>query len=92
MKQIFTNGAKCKGCNLMTPKCIPILGVTFVRELQMFRTLVGKANKHQIGPQDTIKKVLKHRCVKCSLIVHLDPICMGYDKKKGQESNWELDS
>jgi hypothetical protein len=37
------------------------LGVALVQELQMFRTLVEKANKHQIGePWDTIKKVLKH--------------------------------
>jgi hypothetical protein len=34
----------------MTPKCAPTLGVAFVRELRMFRALVGNTNKHQIGP------------------------------------------
>jgi len=34
----------------MTPKCIPILGVAFMQELQMFGTLVGKVNKNKIGP------------------------------------------
>jgi hypothetical protein len=33
----------------MIPKCIPTLGVTLVRELQMFRALIEKQNKHQIG-------------------------------------------
>jgi hypothetical protein len=34
----------------MTPKCTLTLGVAFVQELQMFKTLVGKVNKHQIRP------------------------------------------
>jgi len=34
----------------MIPKCIPTLGVALMWELQMFRTLVGKAKKHHIGP------------------------------------------
>ncbi len=44
------------------------------------------------APHDTIRKVLKHICLQCPHIVHLDLICMSYDKKKGQESNWEFDS
>jgi len=52
----------------------------------MFRTLVGKVNKHQIGPHDTIKKVLNCRYLKCLHIVQLDLICMNYDffKNKSQ--------
>jgi len=57
----------------------------------MLGALVGKVNKHQIGPHDTIRKVLKHKCLKCLHIVHLDLICMSYDKKKGWESNSEFD-
>jgi hypothetical protein len=34
----------------MIPKCILTLGVAFVQELQMFKALVRKANKHQISP------------------------------------------
>jgi len=65
VKHILTNEAKCKGWNPMTPKCILTLGVAFVRESQIFRTLVGKANKHQIDLQDTIRKFLKRTCLKC---------------------------
>jgi hypothetical protein len=45
----------------------------------------------KLGPHDTIKKFLKHRCLKSPCVVHLDLICMSYDFKKGQESNWEFD-
>jgi hypothetical protein len=31
------------------PSAIPILGVTFMWELWMFKTLFKKENKHQIG-------------------------------------------
>ncbi len=51
----------------------------------------GKKNT-KLGPQDTIRNVLKCRCLKCPRIVHLDLICMSYDQKKGQESNGEFDS
>jgi hypothetical protein len=34
----------------MTLKSTPTLGVALVRESQMFKTLVEKENKHQIGP------------------------------------------
>ncbi len=30
VKHTLTNGGECKGWNLITPKCIPILGVTNV--------------------------------------------------------------
>ncbi len=58
VKQTLTNGGECKGWSPMTPKCTAILltkmgvhlGVTFVRQLQMFKALVGKVNKHQIWP------------------------------------------
>jgi hypothetical protein len=50
VKHAFTDGGECKGWSQMTPKCTFILGVVFMRQLQMFRALVGKANKHQIEP------------------------------------------
>jgi hypothetical protein len=74
----------------MTPKCAPTLGVALVRELQMFKALVVKENKYQLGPQETIRKVLKHRCLKCYRIVHLDLVYMSYDQNKGRESNWKI--
>jgi hypothetical protein len=33
----------------MTPKCTPTLGIALLRKLQMFKALVEKAQKHQIG-------------------------------------------
>jgi hypothetical protein len=53
--------------------------------------LEGKTST-KLGPQDTIRKVLKRKWFKCPRIVHLNLICMSYDQKKGQELNWELDS
>jgi hypothetical protein len=54
-------------------------------KVTMFRALVKKTNKHQLGPHDTIKNFLKCKCLKFPCIVHLDMICMSYDiKKKGQ--------
>jgi hypothetical protein len=50
VKHTLTNGGECKGWSLMIPKCTLTLGITLMQELQMFKTLVGKANKHQIGP------------------------------------------
>jgi hypothetical protein len=76
----------------MKSKCTPILKVALVQKLWMFRALVERANQWQIEPQDIIRKVLKCRCLKGLLIVHLDVIDMSHDKKKGQESNWEFDS
>jgi hypothetical protein len=75
----------------MILKCIPTLGIAFMQELRMFGALVGKEKKIKLGPHDTIKKVLKHRCLRCLCIIHLNLICMSYDQKKGWESNWEFD-
>ncbi len=55
------------------------------------QSLGWKGNKYQIGPQDTIRKALKWKCLKCPHIVHLDIIYMNYDQKKGHESNWKFD-
>jgi len=48
--------------------------------------------KTKLRPYDTIKKVLKRRCLKCLCIVHLDVICMNSDQQKGWELNWKFDS
>ncbi len=45
VKHILTNGGECKWWTPMTPKCTPILGIAFVRELWMFRALVGTCKK-----------------------------------------------
>jgi hypothetical protein len=45
VKHTITNGEECKGWSPMTPKCIPSLGVTFVRESSMFKTFGWKGKK-----------------------------------------------
>jgi len=50
----------------------------------MFGTLVRKVKNIKLGPHDTIKKVLKCRCLKCLQIIYLDVMCMSYNKKKGK--------
>jgi len=40
----------------MTPKCTPTLGVTLMKELQMFRALVGKEKKTQNWAPKTLLK------------------------------------
>jgi len=56
------------------------------------QSLSWKEKNTKSGPQDTIRKFLKRKCLKCPRIVHLDLICMSYDQKKGWELNWEFDS
>jgi len=58
----------------------------------MFGVLVGKAKNTKLGPHDTIRKVLKCKCLNCLHIIHLYMIFMSFDQKKGWESNWEFDS
>jgi len=92
MKHTLTSGGECKILNPMALKCTPTLRIIFVQKSQIFKALIERENKHQIGPQDTIEKVLKCKCLKSPHIVHLDLKCMNYDEKNGQESNWECDS
>jgi hypothetical protein len=40
----------------------------------------------------TVRKVLKCRCPKWPRMSHLDIYSTSYDRKKGQESNWQFDS
>jgi len=39
-----------------------------------------------------IEKLLKRRCLKWALIIHLNIWNTSYDQKKGRESNWQFDS
>jgi len=46
----------------------------------------------KLGPQETMRKVMKRKCLWWPHIVHLNLICMSYNQKKGRKSNWEFDS
>ncbi len=57
VKHTFTNGGKCKGWSPMTPKCTPTLGVALVRELWMFKTLIGEAKKMpHLAPMTSLER------------------------------------
>jgi hypothetical protein len=83
VKYIFINRRKFKRWSLMISKCTLTLNVTFMQKSQMFKTLVERINKPQIGPLRYIGKVMKCKCLKYPCIIHLKLICMIYDQKKG---------
>jgi hypothetical protein len=82
VKHSLTNGGQSRN-GTMTPKCIPTLGVEC---LEPFERLTNM----KFNLQYTIRKVLKLICLNCPGIVHLNLMCISYDQKKGQETNWEL--
>jgi hypothetical protein len=90
VKHTLTNGGECKRWSPMILKCTPTLGVAV--SLECLEPWLKRQTCVKLGPQDTIGKVFKFRCLKCSRIAHLDLICMSYDQKKGWKSNWEFDS
>jgi hypothetical protein len=47
-----------------------------------------RQKNNKLGPHDTIRKVLKCKCLKCFHIVYLNMIYMTYDQKTGQELNY----
>jgi len=49
-------------------------------------------NTSHWGVLSVIGKVLMRRYRKCSRIGHLDVCSPSYGQKKGQESNWQIDS
>jgi hypothetical protein len=50
VKHTFTMGENARDEAQWLPRAPPILGVTHVWELRMFKALVGKGKKYQIGP------------------------------------------
>ncbi len=77
VKHTFINGGENKRWSPLTPKCTPTLEVALVWEFQMLKAFSWKCKKNvKLGPQDTIEKVLKCRCLKCPHIVHLSDMHM----------------
>jgi hypothetical protein len=62
------------------------------RDSQNFRVQLQGQNTLQRGVIYIIGKLSKCRCRKCVCMSHLDISSTSYDKKKGQESNWQFDS
>jgi hypothetical protein len=71
---------------------LPLWELHLCRSPKCLEPWLEKQTNTILGPYNTMGKVLRCRCLKCPLIVHLDLIYMNYDQKKGQESNWEFDS
>jgi len=59
VKHTFTSEGDYKRLNPMIPKCTPILGVALLQESRIFKALVEKTKKHQIGPPKYHWKSLK---------------------------------
>jgi hypothetical protein len=85
-KEIQTHFHKCKRMNLNTPKGDFHFRNWSLMESWMFRTKVQIINDIQIGPQYTIKKVLKHRYWKWTHI-SIWSFEFGIMPKKKLESN-----
>jgi len=69
------------------PNALPLLELHFCKSCKSLKSWLERQTSTKLGPQDTIKKFLKHRFLRCPCIVHLNLICMSYDFKKRQESN-----
>jgi len=92
VKHIITNGGDCKKWSLMTPSALPLWELHLCVNLKCSKPWLKRQTSTKLGPQDTIGKVLKFKCLTFPCIVHWDLIYMNYDQKKGRESNWEFDS
>ncbi len=84
MWSIFTNGGELKRWSLMIPSAFPLWEMHLCESYECSKPWLERPKNTKLGLEDTIRKVLKRRCLKFLHIVHLDLICMSYDQKKGQ--------
>jgi hypothetical protein len=77
--------------NLHTPKWIPILEVGVPNGLSNLQKVIARVDPSFWRIFYIIEKLLKRKCLKWGRITHLDISNRSYDKKKGWESNWQLD-
>jgi len=83
VKHTFPNGGECKGWSPMIPNVLQLWELHLCKSCECLEPWLKRQTNTKLSPQDTIKKVLKHKCLKCSRIIHLDLICMSCDKKTG---------
>jgi hypothetical protein len=74
------------------PSALPFWKLHSCKNCKCLEPWLERQTNTKLSPQDTIRKVLKRRWLRCPRIVHLDLICWGYDQKKRCESNWKFDS
>jgi hypothetical protein len=83
VKLTVTNGGECNGWN-------PLWELHLKGSCECSEPWLKRKTNAKLGPQDTIKNILKRRCLKCPHIVHLDLICIVMIKKKGGNQNGNL--
>jgi hypothetical protein len=76
MGESATDGAQC-------PIALPLWKLHLCKSRECSKFPLERQKNTKLHSKEIIKKVLKRRCLKCLCIVHLDLICMSYDKKKG---------
>jgi hypothetical protein len=72
------------------PNALPLWELHLCGSCECSKPWLERQTSIKLGPQGTIRKVLKCRCLKRLWISHLVLICMSYDQKKGWESNWAI--
>ncbi len=73
------------------PSVISVWESPLGRSHKCSKSWLKRKKNTKLGPQNTIGKVLKCRCLKCPFIVPLNIKNMSYDQKKDRGSNWEFD-
>ncbi len=90
VKHTFTNGKSAKDEAQWFPSALPLWELHLCESCECSEPWLEKQTSTKLGPQDTIRKFLKHKCL-LKVPLHLNLICMSYDQKMGHESNWEFD-
>jgi len=83
---------KCEGVNPHTPKATPTWEMESRWTPEISKSDCRRQNSMAHGVLYIIGKLLKRRCLKWALIVHLDIWNTSYGQKKGRESNCQFDS
>ncbi len=64
------------------PNSFPFWELHLCKSCECLEPWLERKKNTKLGPQNTIKMVLKCKCLKCPCIVHLNLICMSYDNKE----------
>jgi len=72
------------------PSALPLWELYSCMSCECSKAWLERQTNTKLGFHDTIRKVLKFRCLNFPRIDHLVLICMSYDQKKGRELNWAI--
>jgi hypothetical protein len=91
VKHTFTNGENAKDETQWLPNAFSFWELHSCKSYKCLEPWLERQKNIKLGLQDTIRKVLKCKCLRCPFIVHLNLIFMSYDQDKRWESNGEFD-